>query len=256
MRISRVNKAMVVCALVLGVTALSACSDQKTNSDEAFGEADLQLLKKMAVASPVTATPHGQKDPHKALTPEKQAMVALGHLQEGRIAEAMQTIGNAIYQYPDSAHLFAVRSQIHASQNNQSAALLDIERAIALKADDPAMYVNRAALYSRFDRDDKAMDDLNTAIELDPNMLAAHFNRGSLLYIQEKYEQALADFEHCIIVDPHTAAPYFNRAAVYEAMGDNELALKDLERFLQLNQDASWAQAAEALKEQWQSANS
>ena len=242
--------------LLIAMAGLTACFDQNTSSDENLSEADLNVLKKMAKASPVTATPHGQKDPHKSLTPEQQARVALGHLQEGRVAEAMQSIGSAIYQYPDSAHLFAVRSQIHASQDNQSAALSDIERAIALKVDDPAMYVNRASLYSRFDRDDKAMDDLNKAIEIDPNMLAAHFNRGSLLYIQEKYEQALADFELCISVDPHTAASYFNRAAVYDALGDNELALKDLERFLQLNQDASWAQAAEALKEKWQSANS
>ncbi len=196
--------------------------------------------------------PHSPVDPHINLSAEKYAMVALGHLKEGRVEEALNSINQALQKHADSAQLFAVRSQIYADSKQEAKSLADLERAVALEPENPAHYVNRAAVYSKFDRDEKALDDLNKAVELSPDMLAARFNRGSLLFVREDLEGALADFEHCIAVDPHTAAPYFNRAAVYDAAGKREEAVADLERFLQLAPNDAWKKAAENLLASWQ----
>ena len=196
--------------------------------------------------------PHGENDPHMNLSADKYAMVALGHLQEGRHNEAMTSINRALNAHPESAHLFAVRSQIYAANKQKAPALADLERAINLESNNASLYVNRAAVYSSFDRDDEAMADLNRAIIIDNDMLAARFNRGSLHFIKENYDAALTDFEHCISVDPHTAAPYFNRAAVLDALGRRGEAISDIERFLQLTQDENWRQTAQTLLSQWQ----
>lgn len=236
-------------SLVLGAS-LSACDSSSNTAQKVEGGSTTE------VQAAARIKPHGENDPHLNLGPEQYAMVALGHLQEGRHNEAMQSINRALSSHPESAHLFAVRSQIYLAQQQKAPALADLERAISYESDNASLYVNRAAVYSSFDRDDAAMADLNRAIILDNDMLAARFNRGSLHFIQENLEAALSDFEHCISVDPHTPAPYFNRAAVLDAMGQRPEAIADIERFLQLSDDENWRSTAQALLTQWQGGES
>lgn len=258
---ARAKATLLACSVALVLSACSGSDDHIAKEAKEGKEAEVQKpagiveaikQEQYAVSKPVQAKPHGQMDPHVNLGPDKYAMVALGHLDEGRISEAMDTINSALKQHPDAANLFTVRSQIYSQQSQPALALADLEKAVSLAPDDALLYVNRAAIYSRFDRDDQAMEDLNQAISLSPDLLAARFNRGSLRFIQEDLTGALEDFEHCIAVDPHAAAPYFNRAAVLDATGERAKAIQDMERFLQLAQEGSWKEAGEALLKQWQ----
>lgn len=196
--------------------------------------------------------PHGGHDPHAGLTPDKHAQVALQHLAEGRMAEAMDTLGQAIAQYPDDAELHGIRGSLRLEQGNITAALADLETAVRLAPDNPQYLTNRAQAYRKFNRIDEAMADLNRATELDPDLVSARFNRGALAFTGGDFEQALADFDHCVAIDPHAAAPYFNRAAVYDAMGNRELAIADLRRFLRIAPTEEWKATANELLQRWE----
>ena len=235
--------------------SLSGCDSGPTVSpDQVLTELEPIVQPTPAVRTDTFRSgPHGARDPHAALTPEKHAQVALQHLAEGRLAEAMDTLNQAIARYPDDAELHGIRGSLWLEQGNVTAALADLESAVRLAPDNPLHLTNRAQAYRKFKRYDEALADLNKAIELDPDLLSARFNRGAMSFSQGDFETALTDFEHCITVDPHTAAPWFNRAAVYEAMGKHEQAVADLKRFLQIAPSEDWKKTAKELLQQWES---
>lgn len=197
---------------------------------------------------------HGRKDPHAKLSAEKLIQVALQHHEEGRSAEAINTLNQAIAKFND-AKLYAVRGSLLLEQGQVSDALPDLEKSLELKPDDPLTLTNRAQAYRQFGRIEESLADLNRAIELEPDLIAARFNRGAIRYSSQEYEAALRDFDHCIAVDPHSAAPYFNRAAVHDALGQREAAVADLNRFLEMSDNKAWNKTAEQLLQRWQSAS-
>ena len=235
--------------------SLSGCDSAPTVSP------DQALTELEAIVEPATAVrtdtfrpgPHGARDPHAALTPDKHAQVALQHLAEGRVALAMDTLNQAIERYPEADQLYGIRGNLLLEQDNVTAALADLETAIRLAPDNPLYLTNRAQAYRKFRRDEEALADLNRAIELNGDLVFARFNRGALSFSQGDYDTALEDFDRCIAVDPHAAAPWFNRAAVYEAMGKREQAVADLKRFLQIAPSEDWKNTARELLQQWES---
>jgi tetratricopeptide (TPR) repeat protein len=196
--------------------------------------------------------PHGQRDPHGRLAPEKLIQVALQHRAEGRSQEALNTLGQAILRHPDHAQLHAVRGSLYLEQGRVSAALADLESAVRLAPDDPNVLINRAQAYRRFGRGEEALADLNRAVALAPDLLAARFNRGAMLYGMGRADQAMADFDHAIAIDPHVPGPYFNRAAVFDSLGRRAEALADLRRFLELADNDDWRRVAEDLLQSWE----
>ena len=241
--------------VTLVAMCLSGCdSDPAVTPDQALTELEAVVQPKAAAPTDTFRPgPHGARDPHAALTPDKHAQVALQHLAEGRLALAMDTLTQAIERYPEAHQLYGIRGNLLLEQDNVTAALADLETAIRLAPDNPVYLTNRAQVYRKFRRDEEAMADLNRAIELDGDLVFARFNRGALSFSQGDYETALEDFDRCIAIDPHTAAPWFNRAAVNEAMGKREQAVADLKRFLQIAPTEDWKNTARDLLQQWES---
>jgi tetratricopeptide (TPR) repeat protein len=208
---------------------------------------------KPALSSPAAASgrPHGARDPHGALTPDKHLQVALKHKVDGRPGEAMDVLARAIAAYPEHAGLLSARGALYLEQKRYSAALSDLEAAARLAPTDPAVLTNRAQAYRQFGRIDDALADLDRAIKIKPNFIPAHFNRGTVLFTRGNYRQALDDFDRCIAVDPHAAAPYFNRAMTQDALGEVARAIADLERFLQIADNEKWKGAAREILARW-----
>jgi len=197
---------------------------------------------------------HGAYDAHASLTPDKHAQVALQHLAEGRTTEAMNTLHQAIAQFPDDADLHGILGSLLLEQDAFTEALNELEMAVKLAPENPLHLTNRAQAYRKFKRDNEALADLNRAIELNNDLLSARFNRGAVAFGKGDFATALADFDHCIALDPHLAAPYFNRAAVYEAMGKRDMAIADIKRFLEIAPSENWKTTAKELLQQWEAA--
>lgn len=210
-----------------------------------------------AAADPVLPTivkpgrPHGQRDPHRDLSPQTQIQIALQHKQEGRPHEAINTLSNALMMHENNAQLYAVRGSLYLEQGQATDALRDLESSLKLNPDDAKTLTNRSQAYRRFGRPQEALADLDRAIELDPDLVAARFNRGAMRYEHGDMDKALADFDHCVAVDPHAPAPYFNRAAVYDAMGKRAEAMADIEHFMELTDNESWKKSAQDILKAW-----
>lgn len=217
------------------------------NSLRAADQADKQVPAAASSSIMQPGRPHGQHDPHAKLGPEKLITVALQHRAEGRYAEALDVMDQAISSYPDNAELHTVRGSLRLEQNRLTEALQDLETAAKMDPTNPVILVNRAQVYKGFGRNQDALDDLNRAIELNPDFLAARFNRGAMYHSNGELEKALVDFDRCIAVEPHLAAPYFNRASTYEALGQNDKAMADFRRFIELSDNKEWKKTAQQL---------
>ncbi len=248
----------------LSVLLLMACSDNIELVEKPIADPKIEHIKEniLSVIAPSTNSskivdslkgPHDAYNPHSQLTPEQLVKVALQHHQEGRPTEAIDTLDDAIKQYPDDSQLLFVRSQISGILGNTTAALRDVEQAITLSPDVAVYHVNRAQLYRKFGRYEEALSDLDKAISLDQNLLAAYFNRGALRYNDNDLEGALKDFNECIAINPHASAPYFNRATVLSELKRMEDALADIDRFMQISDSQDWKEIAQQMKDQWQS---
>ena len=196
-------------------------------------------------------------DPHIALAPDQHVRVALQHRSEGRIAEALVVLDQAIVKFPENAQLYGVRSDIRRHNRDLSGALGDMEKAVQLDPNDALYLVGRSQLYLRFERLKAAEEDLNKAIELKPDLVAARFNRGTLYAHNGDYEKALIDLDACIAADPHLPAPYFNRGSVNYNMGRKDAAVADIEHFIKLAEGKeSWVSSAKDLLRAWSDAES
>lgn len=200
---------------------------------------------------------HRQKsDPHVNLSAQKMAQVALQHLDESRPQLAFETLNSAIAKYPENAMLLSLRASLFLQNQQASLALADLNRAIDLNPHDPVLFTNRAQALRQFGRNDDARRDLDQAIKLEPQFVAAHFNRGSLYFEDAKFDLALEDFNRCVELEPDVPAGYFNRASTFEALGERERAISDLQYFLTLEPEASWAQIARDMLQQWDTGQS
>lgn len=254
-------------ALLPVLAVACACSDTNPPAVTEGSAADPLPIEMTPPAVPTAVTgeetrqvdaqpagPHGQHDPHGALSPDRLVKVALQHESEGRLELALKTLAEGIDKFPDAAELYAVRASLRLQMQQVSAALADLEKAAALDPDDPQVRVNRAQAYRAFGRYQEAMQDLDVAVERSPDLLPARFNRGALHYALNEFDEALVDFDHCVAVDPHAPAPYFNRASTYWELGRGDEAVKDLERFAEIVDNAEWKRTAEELLLNWRAA--
>ncbi|OOY41398.1 hypothetical protein BOV91_11695, partial [Solemya velum gill symbiont] len=197
----------------------------------------------------------GGTEPQTALTPEEHIRLALQHRGEGRIAEALAVLDEAITIYPENAQLHGVRSDMRRHNRDYSGALDDMEKAVSIDPEDALYLVGRSQLYLRYKRFAEAEADLSRAIELKPDLVAARFNRGTLYAHNGDYDKALVDLDACIAADPHLPAPYFNRGSVNYNMGRKEQAVADIERFIELAAgNESWVASAKDLLRAWNDA--
>lgn len=194
---------------------------------------------------------HRGKNPHGKLTADQEITVALQHYQEGRQAQAMVVLNQAIVKFPDDAKLYDVRATLELQSDKTKEALASIEKAIQIEPQNAIYLVNRSQVYLKFHRQEEALSDLNQAIELNPDLVPARFNRGSLLAYQGKNEAAVKDFDQCIALNPHLPAPYFNRASVYHSQGLKEQAIKDIENFITIAKQENWKKSAQDLLRKW-----
>ncbi len=193
---------------------------------------------------------HGRRDPHAGLDSERRVEVALRHRAEGRLAEAMIELDKAVAS-AEAAPALAVRGSLHLEQGRVAAALEDLNRSLRLEPDNAETLTNRALALRRFRRDQEALADLDRALSLAPDLIAARFNRGALRFERGDFTAAAADFDHCLAVDPHAAGCLFNRAMTRDAAGDRATAIDDMSRFLDLTTNESWRLVANQQLEQW-----
>ena len=191
-------------------------------------------------------------NPHAQLSSEQHISVALQHVENGRIEEALDVLTRAIAASPNDPSLIGTRGSFLLAQDRVFEALVDLEKAVTLAPGSAELLVNRSQAYSKFNRPQEAMADLDKAVAISPKLIPARFNRGVMLYDQARYQEALTDFDACIQTDPQTAGPYFNRAVTRDALGDHAGAVSDMKRFIELADNPEWKKVAQDTLAAWE----
>lgn len=75
---------------------------------------------------------------------------------------------------------------------------------------------------------------------------------GVLAFRQEKWGQAAHNFQKALTVDPNFPEAYYNLALTMEKMGDLIPALDNLNRYIELETNEGWKNAALSTKAEWE----
>ena len=248
----------LLCSVVLLI--LTACGEDESQKVVAETAAQRQSpIKQIAQQdqdTPVSLSGsdrHMGPNPHAVLSSEQHIAVALQHVENGRIEQALDVLNRAIAASPEDASLIGTLGGLLLGQDRIAEALVYLEQAVTLAPDSAVLLVNRSQAYRKFNRYQEAMVDLDKAVSLSPELVPARFNRGVLYYGEGRYHEAMADFDVCVATAPETAGPYFNRAVTRDALGDQTGAVSDMKRFIELADNPEWKQVARETMASWES---
>ncbi len=157
--------------------------------------------------------------------------------------EAVQYFSEAIEANPTAVDYHA-RADLLAGDNDEAAAMEDVEAGLLLDPDHAGLYVIRGALLSNRNEFDAAIEALNRAIALDPENYDAHFMRSNAYTykqprdsetLEELHALALADVSRAIELEPRWSVAIVQRARLYHGIGEIDQALIDYSQAIEVN---------------------
>lgn len=145
------------------------------------------------------------------------------------------------------------RAAVASMEGRTAEAVELLTEAIRLNPGFANAYFNRGSLYRKLTKYQQAVEDLTRAIRLDAAYEKAYANRADTYLAMELYELALADFSEAIRLKPDEPSNYNGRAAAYDSLGQGAKASADREQAHRLEwrrgakdeevEHASWGQA-------------
>jgi tetratricopeptide (TPR) repeat protein len=152
--------------------------------------------------------------------------------REGRLAESVERIDEALEKEPDSAALVQLRGLAALMRGQTDEAESRFRRAIELNPSNPMSYTSLATLLQASGRGDEAIATYEKAIEQQPDLGLLNLILATLYEIRGNTEKAIAHYEEVIRKQPGLAIAKNDLA--------NLLATKrrNLDRALQLAQEA------------------
>lgn len=139
-----------------------------------------------APVAPVASVQH----PAAVATRPTPAAVAHTLYQEGRYAEAADTLVASLARHPADPHAFSLLARALANLGKLDEALAWCERWTAADKLDPAGHYLRAVILLERGESEPARASLQRAIYLDPGFVLAHFSLGSLARSRGKSGEA------------------------------------------------------------------
>jgi tetratricopeptide (TPR) repeat protein len=155
--------------------------------------------------------------------------------EQGKSAEALQDLNEAIRLNPYTAPWFSSRGMVYEQLQDYDQAIRDYSDAVRLDPNDVRNYNNRGFAHKAKKAYDQAIGDHSMAIRLDPSLSDAYFGRGNAYKAKRQYDQAISDYGQAIRVDPQWPDPYFNRALAHQAVRAFEEAVRDYREVIRLD---------------------
>jgi chemotaxis protein methyltransferase CheR len=126
------------------------------------------------------------------------ATVAQSHYQQGRYAEAAQTLLASFARHAPGAEAFSLLARALANLGRLDDALTWCERWTAADKLDPAGHYLRALVLLEQGEPEPARSSLQRAIYLDPDFVLAHFALGNLARSRGKSGEADRHFTNAL----------------------------------------------------------
>jgi tetratricopeptide (TPR) repeat protein len=169
----------------------------------------------------------GADDPEAAVRQGSQLR------EQGRLAEALRVLDQAVQRFPTSGPVYAARARVHASQGNVKNAVADATRATELAPRDPGCWTTRGLILAGQEAWARAEQDFDKALSLkeDPSSLGL---RGRCRFMLGRYAQALADYSLALQSLPEDRSLWDFRGETYGALGQWDKAVSDYTQAVRL----------------------
>lgn len=162
-------------------------------------------------------------------------LLGLVAYQQGRHAEALQRIDEAIRLSPNQASFHGSRGKVLAVLGRLDEALASFDRALALEARDADAQMNRAVVLQDLGRAAEALAGYDRVLAHNPGFAAAWHQRGIALHQLGRDEESAQSFERVIAMNPQYVDAHAWRAATLHRLGRSTEALDSCERAIALN---------------------
>lgn len=168
-----------------------------------FGEAAELLVDKGDLKAALNAARSGER----ANPTQKQCLTAIAEVQlaEGKVAEAAQTIRDALQRHPNHGRAHYVQGNVYASQTNYAAALKSYAAAEKNTFTDHRLLINAGAINLRAKKSRDALKVYERAIQSFPDLAEAYLGAGIAAQNEKKKADAKKHFEKYLALSPNSS---------------------------------------------------
>ncbi|MDH5398663.1 MAG: tetratricopeptide repeat protein [Cyclobacteriaceae bacterium] len=153
-------------------------------------------------------------------------------IERGKHDLAQQKIKEALTDFPDSADLHALETEVLLEKGEYKSALKSIEQAIGLNPEGDYMHYLRARVSLKLDNDKDALRDMDEAIRINPDM-AGYYGMKAAIYInQQQYDMAIAHAQTGLELDPEDLMCNNMLSLAHNKTGKKDEAFTRLENLL------------------------
>ena len=164
---------------------------------------------------------------------------AVAQMHEGRFAEAMPELDEAIRLNPLNAHGWINRGIVKSRLGDDKGGLQDADKALQLDPKFGEAYSERCTIRMKAGDQDGALDDCTQALKYSPDYPTALLNRGVLLAQRQRLDEALRDFDRILYYDPNNAIALYDKGMTLSQLRRDEEAKSALLRACQLGMPAA-----------------
>jgi tetratricopeptide (TPR) repeat protein len=188
---------------------------------------------------------------------------AARYLEEGEPENAIEELKAALAMEPERGSTYGMLGRAYAEAGQKEAAYEAYRRALELEPGEAAHYNNLGTLLAKDGRVEEALEDFSKAARLDPDRAATYqFNRGAALLNGSQSQEAVPLLRRASEADPTLAvAHFFLGLALFQSRPRSEGkpgepvtappgAIEAFQRYLQLEPDGPYAEAARKYLEQ------
>lgn len=171
----------------------------------------------------------------------KTASAALRHasrmVRNGRYAEALTSLNQALTLGADPYDCYLRQSQVYQSLGRPEDALSAAEKAVAARPNAVAPREAMVALYLQLRNFDGAIAVSREILRIAPRHMAARHAMGAAYMSIGDFDAAMRVANEMVRMEPDEPLHRLKRAMLLEHMGQTHMAMEDLQRALDLAED-------------------
>jgi len=157
--------------------------------------------------------------------------------QLGRHAEAIEDCDRALQLDPYATFGYLTRGMAKAELGRYVEAIADYDEVLLLEPNNLLAYRNRGHSRGKLGRDAEAIEDYDRVLQLNPNDVRALASRGTCKAKLGRHAEAIEDFDRALLLDPNDAFAYANRGANKGKLGRYAEAAEDYAKAVELDPD-------------------
>lgn len=161
--------------------------------------------------------------------------IALGHLQDGRWAEAEASCRTILSHRPSDPRPLHALGIVAHRQGRHLIAVELLRRAISLKPDEPEALSVLGGILKELGRLGEAAEACRHAIALQPGLASAYNNLGSIYQDQGRLDEAAGAYRHAVSLDPGFVEARLNLGLLLEVQGRPDAACGEFRSAVRAN---------------------